>query len=195
VFEQVYERFRALLIEKIAQLKVGHSDGDDFGPVINERQLLRMLGAVEKAKESGARVLCGGHRLTDDAHRGGFYIAPTLVECDETSDDFSTVELFGPIAGLYRANDFTHALQLANDSPYGLTACIHTRNLHRGIEFSQRVRSGMAVVNAGTFGSEPHMPFGGVGQSGNGSREPGTEALDIYSELKSIYLNTDLGQL
>jgi aldehyde dehydrogenase (NAD+) len=195
VFENVYERFRAMLIEGTEKLKVGNGDDDGFGPVINERQLQRMIGAVEAARERGARVLCGGQRLTDEAHRGGFYIAPTLVECDETGDEFSTVELFGPIAGLYRATDFAHALQLANDSPYGLTACIHTRSLHRALEFAQNVQSGMAVVNAGTFGSEPHMPFGGVGQSGNGTREPGTEALDIYSDLKSIYLNTDPGQL
>ena len=87
------------------------------------------------------------------------------------------------------------ALALANDSPYGLTACIHTRNLHRAIEFTQKVQAGVAVVNAGTFGSEPHMPFGGVKQSGNGSREPGTEALDVYANLKDVYISIDPDQV
>jgi aldehyde dehydrogenase (NAD+) len=87
--------------------------------------------------------------------------------------------------------DFEEALSMANDSPYGLTACIHTRSIHRSIEFTRRVQAGVAVVNAGTYGSEPHMPFGGVKQSGNGSREPGTEAIDIYSNLKDIYICID----
>jgi acyl-CoA reductase-like NAD-dependent aldehyde dehydrogenase len=83
---------------------------------------------------------------------------------------------------------------LANDTPYGLTASIHTKNLHRAIRFCDKVQSGVAVVNAGTHGSEPHMPFGGRKLSGNGSREPGTEALNIYSELKDIYINIDPSQ-
>ena len=91
--------------------------------------------------------------------------------------------------------DFEGALELVNHSPYGLTSCIHTKSLHRAIEFSQKVQTGVAVVNAGTYGSEPHMPFGGLKQSGNGWREPGTEALDIYSELKDIYINIDQSKL
>jgi aldehyde dehydrogenase (NAD+) len=101
------------------------------------------------------------------------------------------MELFGPITCLYRVKDFEEALTLANDSPYGLTACIHTRNIHRAMEFTQRVQAGVAVVNAGTYGSEPHMPFGGLKQSGNGTREPGTEALDVYSTMKDVYINID----
>ena len=85
----------------------------------------------------------------------------------------------------------TEALKLSNDSPYGLTACIHTRSIHRATEYTQKVQAGVAVVNAGTFGSEPHMPFGGLKQSGNGTREPGTEALDVYSDLKNIIINID----
>jgi aldehyde dehydrogenase (NAD+) len=84
---------------------------------------------------------------------------------------------------------------MANDSPYGLTACIHTRSIHRAQEFIDKAQAGVVVVNAGTFGSEPHMPFGGMKQSGNGSREPGTEALDVYSTLKDVYVTHDPAQL
>lgn len=91
--------------------------------------------------------------------------------------------------------NFEEALALANDAPYGLTACIHTHSLHRAIQFTQKVQAGVAVVNAGTYGSEPHMPFGGVKQSGNGTREPGTEALDVYSNIKDIYINISPDQL
>ena len=195
VFETVYERFRDLLVESTARLKVGPADDDDFGPVINAKQLDNMLKAVEAARQNGAVVLCGGHRLTGPAHAGGFYMAPTVIENVRADDRISTSELFGPIACLYRVKNFAEALALANNSPYGLTASIHTRSVHRAIEFVQKVQAGVAVVNAGTYGSEPHMPFGGVKQSGNGSREPGTEALDVYSSLKDIYLNIDPSEL
>jgi aldehyde dehydrogenase (NAD+) len=195
VQDGVYNRFRELLLARTVELKLGPSDEDDFGPVINERQLDGMVAAVEAAKAGGAHVLTGGGRLTDDAHRAGYYMAPTLVEGVAPEDDFSCRELFGPIAALYRAHDFEDALRLANHSPYGLTACIHTRSLHRALEFTRRVEAGVASVNAGTFGSEPHMPFGGVKQSGNGTREPGTEALDVYSNLKDVYISFDPAQV
>jgi len=195
IFDQVYDRFRQMLLEACEKLRLGTGDEADFGPVINERQLRNMLDAVERARASGATILTGGYRLTDSEHRDGYYLAPTLVENADANAEISVKELFGPIAVLYRVRDFAEALALANDSSYGLTACIHTRNVHRAIEFTQRVQSGVAVVNAGTFGSEPHMPFGGVKQSGNGSREPGTEALDIYSNLKDVYISIDPSQV
>lgn len=189
VFDAVYDQFRDMVVSCAKNLKVGSTDDDDLGPVINEEQLNRMLGAVEGARQQGAVILTGGYRLTDPQYRDGFYMAPTMIENAGPHDEISTTELFGPIACLYRVKDFAEALALANDSLYGLTACIHTRSLHRAIQFTQKIQAGVAIVNAGTFGSEPHMPFGGLKQSGNGSREPGTEALDVYSELKDVYIN------
>ena len=195
IFDSIYDKFRDMLVEGTKKLKIGPEDDDDFGPVINEVQLTNMLSAIERAREKGSVVLTGGHRLTDPAHADGFYIAPTIIENVDPKDEISTKEIFGPITCLYRAKDFAEALGLANDSPYGLTACIHTRSIHRAIEFTQKVQAGVAMVNGGTYGSEPHMPFGGLKQSGNGTREPGTEALDVYSELKDIYINIDQGLL
>ena len=195
IFDSIYEKFRNLLVERTEKLKVGPGDDDDFGPVINEVQLTNMLSAIERAREKGSVVLTGGHRLTDPAHVDGFYMAPTILENVDPQDEISTKEIFGPITCLYRVQDFAEALSLANDSPYGLTACIHTRSIHRAIEFTQKIQAGVAMVNAGTYGSEPHMPFGGLKQSGNGTREPGTEALDVYSDLKDIYINIDTEML
>jgi len=195
IFDAVYDQFRDMLVEHTKQLRVGPTDDDDFGPVINGEQLTCMLNAVERVHQKGAVILTGGQRLTDSEYRDGFYIAPTLIENVDPHDEISTTELFGPIACLYRVKDFAAALALANDSPYGLTACIHSRSLHRAIQFTQKVQAGVAVVNAGTYGSEPHMPFGGLKQSGNGSREPGTEALDVYSILKDVYISIDVKAL
>jgi aldehyde dehydrogenase (NAD+) len=191
VFDAVYDQFRDMLLERTNQLRVGTGGEDDLGPVINGVQLENMLQAVKKAEKSGAVILTGGARLMGPEHRNGFYMAPTLIETVDPEHDLSKTELFGPITCLYRVKDFDSALSLANNSPYGLTACIHTTSIHRATEFCYRVVAGVAVVNAGTYGSEPHMPFGGLKQSGNGFREPGTEALDVYSELKDIYINID----
>ena len=195
VFDSIYEKFRDMLVEKTRKLKIGVTDDCDFGAVINEGQLNNMVAAVQKASQNGAKILCGGERMTDDEHRDGYYMAPTLIENVQPHDEISECELFGPVALLFRAKDFEHALTMANDTPYGLTASIHTRSIHRATRFYDKVQTGVAVVNAGTHGSEPHMPFGGRKLSGNGSREPGTEALNIYSELKDVYINIDPTQV
>ena len=189
VFETVYERFKQMLVEATGRLKVGSSDTDDYGPVINEGQMTNMLASIERARAAGASVLTGGHRLTGGAYGNGFFVAPTIIEHVAPSDDISRNELFGPITILYRVRDFEEAITLANDSPYGLTASIHTQNINRAMAFVTRVQAGVAVVNGGTYGSEPHLPFGGLRQSGNGWREAGTQALDVYSDLKTVYIN------
>jgi len=191
VFESVYGAFRDMLVRRAEAMRVGPTDRDDFGPLINEGQLESVLAAIQDALQKGASVLTAGARLVDAAHAAGYYMGPTLIENVSPSDEISRRELFGPVALLHRVRSFQDALALANDSPYGLTAAIHTRSIHRALRFCDRVQAGVAVVNAGTYGSEPHMPFGGRKQSGNGSREPGTEAIDVYSELKDIYLNVD----
>lgn len=186
VFEGVYQAFRDRLVARAAALRVGPTDEDDFGPVINARQLAQQLTAIEEAVAAGAVLLTGGHRLTDPAHASGYYLGPTLLEGIDPTAPLSCRELFGPVAVLYRVRDFGEALALANNSPYGLTAAIHTSSVDRALAFTRGVAAGVAVVNGGTYGSEPHMPFGGVKDSGNGAREPGTEALDLYSNLKSV---------
>jgi alpha-ketoglutaric semialdehyde dehydrogenase len=189
VFDTVYDRFKALLVDATQQLTVGTGDSDYLGPVINEEQMTNMLAAVARATSSGASVLAGGRRLTGPGYDGGFFVAPTLIEHVGPNDEISRSELFGPITILYRVRDFDEAIAIANDSPFGLTAAIHTQNINRAMTFLNRIQCGVAVVNGGTYGSEPHMPFGGLRQSGNGWREAGPQALDVYSDLKTIYIN------
>lgn len=195
VFEAVADEFRRRLVAATEKLRVGSTDEDDFGPVVNERQMNAILSSIDLARRDRAQVLTGGARATTGSLGAGFYIEPTLVEAVPPDHPVSRTELFGPVATLYTVSGFAEALDLANHSPYGLTACIHTRSFDRALAFAERVEAGVAVVNAGTFGSEPHMPFGGVKASGNGTREPGTEALDVYSSLKDVYLNVTEGRL
>lgn len=195
VFESVYEAFKAKLVAATRALKVGSTDADDYGPVINEEQMTNMLAAVDRARKDGATILTGGERLSGPGQAGGYYVAPTLIEHAGPNAEISRNELFGPITCLYKVRDFEEAVALANATDFGLTASIHTRSIHRAMAFIGRIQSGVAVVNGGTYGSEPHMPFGGLRQSGNGWREAGTAALDVYSDLKTIYINHDPAHL
>ena len=189
VFDAVYDRFKQMLVDAANALKVGTTDTDDYGPVINEEQMKNMLSSVERARAAGAAVLTGGRRLTGEPYGDGFFVAPTIIEHAGANDEISRTELFGPITILYRVRGFDEAISMANDSPFGLTASIHTQNINRAMTFIGRIQAGVAVVNGGTYGSEPHLPFGGVRQSGNGWREAGTQALDVYSDLKTVYIN------
>ena len=191
VFDAVYDDFKARLLERASAQRVGTGDEHDFGPVINERQLENMLAVVTRAREAGAEILCGGERLSGPEHDGGFFMAPTLIEGVGLRDEAACVEMFGPISTVHRVSDFEGAVHAANDSPYGLTSAIWTASVHRGQEFLRRVRAGVGAVNGATYGSEPHMPFGGLGDSGTGWREPGPEAIDVYSEIKTVYVNHD----
>jgi acyl-CoA reductase-like NAD-dependent aldehyde dehydrogenase len=174
VFDTVYEEFRDRLVEG--------AQSYEAGPVISEASLERILAALD-----GERVLTGGERLD----RSGWWLAPTVLEDVPADAELSRTELFGPVTILYRVRDLDDAIELVNDSPYGLTSAIHTASLHRAMRFADAVQAGVVVVNGGTHGSEPHMGFGGVKQSGTGWREAGTEALDVYTDWKYVNLIVD----
>jgi alpha-ketoglutaric semialdehyde dehydrogenase len=174
VFDAVYDEFRERFVRG--------AEGYETGPVISEQSLERILRSL-----GDAHALTGGRRVD----RPGWWLAPTVVEGVPADAELSCTELFGPVAILYRVRDLEQALALVNDSPYGLTSAIHTASLHRAMRFSEGVQAGAVVVNGGTHGSEPHMGFGGVKQSGTGWREAGVEALDVYSEWKYVNLISD----
>ena len=186
VFKNIYEDFREKFVAKTQRLQLGVGACCDLGPVVNRRHQQSILAAIEQAKIEGGKVLCGGAAPTSPELINGYYVQPTIIEGLEPSAELSCKEVFGPVVTLHPVEDLTDALNLANATDYGLTAAIHTCNVDRAIWFAQRVRAGVVNINLGTFGSEPHMPFGGFGASGNGTREPGVEALDVYSELKNI---------
>ena len=165
VFDDVYDEFREALVREAREYETG--------PVISEAGLERILQAL-----AGANVLVGGKRVKRD----GWWLEPTVLEGVPVDGDLSCRELFGPVTILYRVHDFDEALAVVNASPYGLTAAIHTSSIHRAMLFADEVQAGVVVVNGGTHGSEPHMGFGGVKQSGTGWREAGIESLDVYTE-------------
>lgn len=186
VFKNVFNEFRDKFVARTTSLKLGIDASSDLGPVINMSQQKKIIAAIEKAKSENGIVLCGGCVPKDSGLSMGYYILPTIIAGLSRTAHISCNEIFGPVATLHPVDDIHDALEFANSTEYGLTAAIHTKSVDRAMWFAQRVKAGVANINLGTFGSEPHMPFGGFGASGNGTREPGVEALDVYSELKNI---------
>ncbi len=186
VFSKIYESFRESFLIKVAALKVGIEDGDDYGAIISEERLMGILSAIENATREDATLLHGGKRI----NRPGYFIEPTVFENAPLSSDLSQKEIFGPVVALYRARDIDEAISMANSTPYRLSSAIHTRDALRAQLFARRYRGGVVRINGPTFGSEPHVPFGGEGLSGNGWREPGLAAFDFYTSLKQVSSDT-----
>lgn len=186
VFDRIYDNFVSKLVDSAQSLKLGVEENCDLGPVINSRQHSNILTAIRRARSEGGDILCGGKAPNTHNIKDGFYVEPTLIANLPEDAELCVQEIFGPVATVHRVRDLSHALEIANSTEYGLTAAVHTANVDRAMWFAQRVRAGTVNINIGTFGSEPHMPFGGFGASGNGTREPGVEALDVYSEIKNI---------
>ena len=186
VFEEVYDVFLEKLTNKANSLKLGIDESCDLGPVINKKQFENILKNIEIAVKEGGKIICGGKKSVNKGLSNGYYIEPTIITNLDANAVLSRNEIFGPVVSVYKVSSVDEAINLANDSDYGLTASVHTKNIDRAIWFSRKIKAGVVNINIGTYGSEAHMPFGGFKDSGNGTREPGTEAINVYSELKNI---------
>jgi aldehyde dehydrogenase (NAD+) len=183
VMPGIYAAFRERLLARTQALRLGSADADDLGPVINVAALRRLEQAMASLPPD-ARVLCGGARVPG---LPGYYWQPTIIENTSMSAAISQEELFGPLTCLYRVDSLEDAISQVHQVPFALTAAVHTQDIGRALRFQAQCRVGVVSINGPTYGSEPHLPFGGLGASGNGWREAGTEALDVYSDWKTVY--------
>jgi aldehyde dehydrogenase (NAD+) len=164
--------------------------GDPFdpgvlaSPLINTKQLERVLGYIERGQEDGARMVCGGTRLEGDLAAGNF-VAPTVFADVRNDMAIARDEIFGPVLTVVPFDDEEEAIRLANDTEYGLGAGVYTNDVRRAFRVSKALRAGMVGVNG--FQLEPHVPFGGFKQSGLG-REGGQSAYEAYTELKTVMM-------
>lgn len=183
----VKDEFLARLVERVSRIRVGQPNdmATEYGPLCTERQLRNIEAVVERSVKQGAKVLAGGKALD----RGGFYYAPTILDCSSVPDaDSITTELFGPVLSVDTFSSEQEAIEKANSTAYGLAAGIFTTNLTRAHRVSKRVRSGIVWINTYRAVS-PLVPFGGFGLSGHG-REGGFAAALEYTTTKSVWLRT-----
>ena len=185
VVEDVYDDFIEELKQTTEAMKVGDPMDDDtaVGPVVNKDQYDKILSALETAKNEGRVVVEGG--ATGD-EEDGYFISPAIVADVDNSSETAQEEIFGPVLAVIKARDFDHAVELANDTRYGLTAGIATKSLRYAYDFMARSETGLVNVNLPTAGLEFQVPFGGNKESGVGGREQGPAALDFYSAWKTV---------
>jgi len=187
----VYDAFLGKLFEETKAMKVGlgSDSATKVCPIINTRQYESILAQIEAAKRGGARLLYGGRALTDGEFARGCFIEPTIFGDVAMDSKLAREEIFGPVLAVFRIASLEEAVEKINSADYGLTASVFTASMDLALEAIARIQAGCCYVNAPTFGSEPHMPFGGLKNSGNGTREPGTQALDVFSDWKTIYFD------
>jgi acyl-CoA reductase-like NAD-dependent aldehyde dehydrogenase len=191
VHEQVYDRFVEQFVARVRTLHVG--DGLDpktqMGPSISEKQLSKVIGYVDIGKKEGARLATGGERLCDGPHEHGYFHEPTVFVDVTPEMRIAREEIFGPVVSVIKCTSLDEAIAIGNHVEYGLSASIYTQDINRAFRAMREMYTGIFYVNAPTIGAEVHLPFGGTKATGNGHREAGTAALDVFSEWKSIYVD------
>jgi aldehyde dehydrogenase (NAD+) len=191
VTEKVHDAFVEKLIKRLKQVKVGNAleDGVSFGPVASAGQLDSNLEWIERAQRDGATLAFGGERL--ERETDGYFMAPALF-VDTTNDmAINREEVFGPIACVIKVADNHEAIDVLNDTQFGLTAGIITDSLALATEFKARAESGCVMVNLATAGTDYHVPFGGRKNSSFGPREQGRYAREFYTVVKTCYVKAN----
>jgi acyl-CoA reductase-like NAD-dependent aldehyde dehydrogenase len=144
---------------------------------------------VAIGRGEGAKLMCGGHRLDQGALAKGYFHGPTVFADVDPGMRIAQEEIFGPVVSVIPCRSFEDAVAIGNNVPYGLSASIYTQDVNRAFAAMRDLYTGIVYVNAPTIGAEVHLPFGGTKATGNGHREAGTAALDVFSEWKSIYVD------
>lgn len=187
VTEGIHDRFVAALTEKLKTLNVDNAmkAGTHIGPVVDEKQLKTNIDYIEIGKQEGAQLAFGGELLKRDTP--GFYLQPTLFTEATNQMRISREEIFGPVASIIRVKNYDEALEVANDSPFGLSAGIATTSLKYATHFKRNSEAGMVMVNLPTAGVDFHVPFGGRKASSFGPREQGKYAAEFFTVMKTSY--------
>lgn len=191
VHEAVKEDLEQLILKKIKELKIGNGLHNDVkvGPIINKAGLEKIKSYIKIGKDEGAKLIAGGNELTGDEYAAGLYFEPTVFT-DATIDmRISQEEIFGPVVSLIPVGSFEEAIEVNNSVEYGLSSSIFTRDVNKVFKAQRDLDTGIVYVNAGTTGAEIHLPFGGTKGTGNGHRDSGVQALDVFTEWKAVYVD------
>lgn len=192
VERRVLEPFLDKLVAKTRALKVGNGlqPGVDMGPAINEAQLQSNLDHVSRAVQEGATLVWGGQRLMEGDWAHGWFMQPTVLSHVQPHMRIAQEEVFGPVLAVLAAEDFDHALALANNVEMGLAASIVTRDLSKALRFAERIQAGVVKINQASTGLALNAPFGGMKKSSSDTfKEQGAAALEFYSRVKTVYVD------
>jgi acyl-CoA reductase-like NAD-dependent aldehyde dehydrogenase len=185
----IHDAFVAAMQKKLAALRVDNAlkPGTDIGPVVDASQLDQDLSYLAIGKQEGAQLAFGGELIQREAP--GHYLSPALFVGANNDMRISREEIFGPVAAVIQADNYEHALALANDTDFGLCSGICTQSLKRSSQFKRNAQAGMVMVNLPTAGVDYHVPFGGRKASSYGAREQGRYAAEFYTVVKTTYIS------
>lgn len=188
VQDGIHDAFVEKLVTGARAMKVGHAlaEGTQIGPVVSEQQLTENLAYVELGQSEGAELACGGERLTMDTD--GYYMSPGVFLNSTNDMRINREEMFAPLTSVIKVASYDEALHVVNDTEFGLTSGIVTRDLARATHFRRNAQTGVVTVNLPTAGTDYHVPFGGRGNSSYGPREQGTHAREFYTTVKTAYI-------
>ena len=191
VQDTIYDKFLSMLKEKFEGAKVGDAmdPASQIGPVIDEKQMNKVLDYIEAGKAEGATLVCGGYRVTDNGCADGYFIAPTIFGDVKHGMKIEQEEIFGPVLCVMKFHDEDEALAIANGTEYGLGAAVWTKDIYRAMRFGQELEAGIVWIND-YLDTGVGQPFGGYKSSGLG-REVNKIALEHYSQVKNICIATD----
>jgi len=191
VHEKVYKPFVHEFVRRAQSLVVGDGlrDETQMGPSISASQLETVMKYVRIGREEGATLACGGNRLDSGSYAKGFFHEPTIFTDVAPRMRIAREEIFGPVVSVIPCTSLEEAVHIGNDVAYGLSGSIYTQDINRAFTAMRDLCTGIFYVNAPTIGAEVHLPFGGTKDTGNGHREAGVAALDVFSEWKSIYVD------
>jgi alpha-ketoglutaric semialdehyde dehydrogenase len=191
VHRAAYDELQRRLVERAEAMRLGPGweDDTDVGPVINAGALAKIHSYTGIGQDEGATLLTGGEPATDGDLAKGHYYRPTIFGDVEPGMRIAQEEIFGPTTALIPVDSFDEAIRAANGVRFGLSSSIFTRDVNKAFRAMRDLDTGITYVNAGTIGAEVHLPFGGTKDTGNGHREAGQAALDVFTEWKSLYVD------
>jgi acyl-CoA reductase-like NAD-dependent aldehyde dehydrogenase len=191
VHRDVYRQFVDKFVARARTLRVGDGlqPSTQMGPVVSAGQLETVKEYVEIGKREGATLAAGGHALEQGAHKNGYFHEPTVFADVSPKMRIAQEEIFGPVVSVIPCGSLEEAIEIGNGVAYGLSASIYTQDINQAFTAMRDLYTGIFYVNAPTIGAEVHLPFGGTKATGNGHREAGTAALDVFSEWKSVYVD------
>jgi aldehyde dehydrogenase (NAD+) len=188
--EAIYDEVIEDLVSRTKNLKIGDpiNPSVDVGPVCGEDQEKKILSYIHIGKKEGAKLLTGGQKLTDAPFEKGFFIEPTIFEAQQGMR-ITKEEIFGPVLSIIRVRDFEEAIRVANAVDYGLSSSIYTSSISTAHRAINELETGIVYINAPTIGAEVHLPFGGIKNTGIGTREAGSTAIEEFTEIKTAFID------
>ncbi|GEL76545.1 aldehyde dehydrogenase family protein [Tenuibacillus multivorans] len=191
VHEDIKERLEERLLAEMENITIGDGldETNQMGPIINEAGLRKIEKYMQVGQEEGAKLLAGGYSLKDEKFGKGFYFAPTVFTNVTPDMRVAQEEIFGPVLSIIPVSSLDEAIEVNNNVAYGLSSSVFTQDVNKVFKAQRDLDTGIVYVNAGTTGAEIHLPFGGTKGTGNGHRDSGQAALDVFTEWKAVYVD------